>query len=178
MMNVIRKTVRSSQWIPELYNFKSWAYDIINAANSYTPTDGTAVVVRLKIDKAATITKAHMIASDSGTSLTNAYAAIYQDNVLLGQSQNNNIALQSVGGKTFTFSTPLLIKKGYIDVVFWVNGSAMPNFARASQLSGIVDFLTGTDRRYATANTSLTTTAPSTLGTKTGLASAVWAAVA
>lgn len=174
---ISNKADKDNTWSPTDYNFVAWTFDIINAANSAALESGEMFVTRLKIQSSQDINRAHFIVSQSGSGLANAYAAIYQDGNLLGQSANAATAFQSTGGKTLTFSSPISVNAGYIDVGLWITGTSMPSIGRAGQLSGTADFLTGDDSRYATANTGLTTTAPSTLGTKTVSALSVWGAV-
>lgn len=171
-----------SVYRPSDYGFKAWAYDLALAPNSFTPTLGVAFVTRLRVDKVMVITNILLISTSSASGLTGAYSAIYQvnsggNNALLAQTADVKASFSAAGGKTLPLSAPVTVKKGYVDVVTWFVGGTPPNIARASQLSGVGDFLTGINRRFAAADTGLTTTAPSTLGTKTALGSTPWAAI-
>lgn len=176
MTTVSRANDPRSVWSPEDYDFKAWGFDVTNAANSATMVDGTMFVVRLRIHEKMSISNVHFVVSGSGSTLANAFAALYQDGALLRQSANQNTAFESIGGKTIPL-TATDVEAGFLDVGFWATGTGMPNLGRAGQLSGIADFLTGQDERFATADAGLTDTAPATLGAKTGSSLAVWCAV-
>lgn len=176
-MDINKFRPRNSTYLPEDYVFKAWAYDIALAANSYTPVSGNSFTIRLRVDKSFTITNVLAICSGAGSGLTGAYAAIYQNGTLIGQSADQKALFTSAGGKTVPLTAPIIVQKGYIDVMLWFVGTTPPNIGRAGQLSGIGEFLTGTNRRFAATDTGLTTTAPSTLGTKTALGSTPWVAI-
>jgi len=177
-MDINKFRPKNSTYLPIDYGFKAWAFDPSSAPNSYTPTSGASFAIRLKIDKPELITGVKIICSGTPTLLTGAYFALYQDNTKLIQSSDRTSDFSTIGGKTLPFTAPVSVQKGYIDVLVWFTATTTcPNVARGSALSGLGDFLTGTDKRYALTDTGLTTTAPSTLGTKTSLGAAVWLAV-
>lgn len=165
-----------SVWQPEDYGFKAWAYDPSSAANSTTPTLGTLYVVRLKLRKEITISNVILICSGAGSALTGSYVALYQNGAKLVQSADQGSAFQSAGAKTVPV-TPVVVPAGDLDIAVWFTGTTAPDLARAGNLSGVSQLLTGSNARYATADTGITTTAPATLGAKTTATGTVWTAV-
>jgi hypothetical protein len=62
-------------------------------------------------------------------------------------------------------------------VALWYNGTTGPAFIRGSSYAYVNGTLSGPALRSATANTGITTTAPATLGTKTGSIQNFWVAL-
>jgi hypothetical protein len=168
----------NSTYLPKDYGFKSYSSDVGLPASSYTPTIGRIIVTRLKIDKSTSLSNIHlMITGVSGMDITGAYGCIFQNNILLGQT-DNKVGSVVIGGVTFVLIVPVVVNKGYIDVGVWFSGGATPpNIARGGGLISNSAFLTGTDIRFSLADTGLTTMAPAILGTKSALNAAVWMAV-
>jgi Protein of unknown function (DUF2793) len=77
----------------------------------------------------------------------------------------------------YVSSTPINVSIGTVDAVFWANGTTLPSIARGSGASGLNGGLTGTNLRFSTADTGLTTVAPATLGARTTLNAAYWVAL-
>lgn len=162
------------QETPADHNLKTWSYDPVLAVNNSTFTAGTAYVVKVKIPAATTITTMNYTVGTAGNTVANAYMALYQGGTLLAQSADISSTLTSTGNKTATIASTA-VAAGYIQIVFWVgSATTVPALARGASSAGMNIGLTGTNLRYSTANTGLTTTAPATLGAQTTLNLAFW----
>lgn len=167
-----------NQWSPNLYGYISMAFDPAVAVNTSLPTSGVLNLVRLPIAKASTITRVYLNVSVAASGATASYAALYTSaGALLAQSNDQSANLGTTGVKTYTF-TPTDVAAGYIYVAFWtVATTTMPSLSRAGSAGFVNNKLTTSTYRYATADTGLTATAPSTLGAKTSGAVSYWLAV-
>lgn len=166
-----------SSWIPSDYGFFSWSADPTTTSGNNTMVAGTAYVTRIKVPSAVSIASLWFHVGTAGVSLANTYAALYQSNILIVQSSDISTTLQSAGSKQITI-TPSPVIAGFIDVIVWCgSGITMPQLRGVATSSVINANLTGTAIRYASANTGLTTAAPSTLAAKTTSSFGYWAAV-
>ena len=157
----------------------AWNFDPSIAINYSTlGVKAQAYGVRLTIPKAMTISNLIIcLAGTQGAGLVNCYAALYQNGALLGQTSDQSTPWQTTGNKVMAI-TPVAVQAGYIDIIFWCNNwTTSPSWARSTTLPVINVGLSDSDLRYFKADTGLSTTAPSTLGTKTALNTAFWAGV-
>lgn len=167
-------------WTPTNYSFISWAYDIAYILNQTAPTTGIGQLIKLRIPVATTITNILIGINTAGVGLANCYVALFQNDILLGQSANQSANWQSTGMKKIPLSSPQVVNAGTVDVMFWVGSATItPSFGRAGGIATIAGGLTGSNLRWATHSTGLTTTAPSTItsGGRTSGTIAYWAAV-
>lgn len=168
----------ASSWAPSNYGYKGWVCDPIIASGAGSPTNGTSYVAKIWLPRSGqTITHAYMRVSVAGTSVTQTYCALYLSwgGSLLAQSDNRSSAMGSSNTVTFTF-TPQTINQNYVYVMFWTAGGTPAQFNRGAQTGAINDNL-GSDPRYATADTGLTTTAPATMGAKSASSLCWWVAL-
>lgn len=167
-----------NQWSPNIEGYIAWVYDPVAAVNSTVPTGGASQVVRLEISKATTINNIYLWCSVAGSGTTNCYAALYNSSgTFLVQSTDQSSTMGTSGMKTFPV-TAQAVSAGFIYVLFWATATTtVPAFARAAG-TGIGNFNLGSNYRYSTADTGLTTTAPSPMGTRTSGSISWWAAVA
>ena len=171
-----------SDWRPIDYGFVSWSFDLANIASQLAPAAGQAQVIKLKVPQGGSITNIILGVGTAGATLTAGrnFAAIYQDNALLGVTSDQSSEWNSIGLKVMPIDGgPITVNAGTVDILFWATGTTRPGFVRGTSTSNVIlaGGLTGTDLRFATANTGLTTTAPATIGTKTVITIAYWAAI-
>lgn len=172
----------SATFGPEDHGYLAWAYDPAAGANTGTiiGTGGQLQLVRLKTAGTQSITSATVEVTVAGGSLTNVGFALYSAaGARLTSSINANgataAAFQSVGTKTVTFSSQSI--SGAFYVGFWFTGTTLPTLYRSTNLARVGNFnLSAPNLRYATADGSLTTTAPANFGTQTALTTAFWVA--
>ncbi len=169
-------------FIPADAGFKAWTYDPTLAASSTVLVGGQLNVSRIPIRTTETISAVTVHCFTSGATLTNAGFALYSlAGALLASSVNENgstvTAFQTTGMKTVTFAVPQVIT-GHFYVGFWFTGTTIPALARGSSSTVISNagFTTPT-LRHATANSNLTTAAPTTLAAQ-GNGTPYWTAVA
>ena len=170
-----------NQWRPAEYGLISWAYDpsLASAANLLA-AGGTVYGVRLKVDQESTITNTHVIVTAAGVTLTagQCFAAVYQNNALLGTTASQDVAWTTTGFKTMALASPVVVARGDVTVAFFANGTTLPTLARTTGSSFLHNLGLATPNfRYHSADTGRTTTMPATLGAQSGLNVAYWAAV-
>lgn len=173
--------VDTTKWSASDYSLVSWSGDPALFTNSTAPTAGVAQVVKLKINKATTITNIALGITNTPSGLSNCYVALYDSskNLITGsQSADQSTNWSTSGSKTVALGTPVSVSAGYIYAVFWVGAATtVPTFLRAAGLSTANFGLSTANSRFATGNTGLTTTAPSSLSTFAASSTAYWAAV-
>lgn len=162
----------------------AWAYDPTgNTASTVAlGTAGTLYVIKLHVGAPTSITNIVMDVNAAGASLTTGqcFAALYNASTgaLVGTTADQSTAWTTTGIKTMALSGgPFSVSEGYYYVAVWFNGTTGPAFSRTQGTSIINVGLAATASRWGTANTSITTTAPSTLGTIAAASNSYWAAV-
>jgi len=164
-------------WTPANYNYVSWNYDPSSISNQTVITAGTLQVVKLRIPRATTISNLIINLGTVGATLTNSFVALYQNGNLLAQSTDQSSNWTSTGNKVCAI-TPQDVVAGTIDIAIWVGtAGTAPGIARGGSQAGANGALTGTNLRWSTADTGITTTAPATLGSRTTSNNTFWAAV-
>jgi hypothetical protein len=169
---------------PYDHNLIAWSFDPVAADRATGPlslTSGTARVTLLYVPQAGTITNIHTYIQTAGTSLTagQSFAALYEpDGDLLRTTADQSTAWASTGEKVMALSTPyVLASPGFLKVVMWsVFSGTAPGLVRCigAPATGVLNFGTAAPLlRASNANTGLTTTAPSTLGTETASSAVV-----
>jgi hypothetical protein len=145
----------------------AWSMDPASAASSQVATIGTLQLVRLYVPVPCTVTGIILSAVTAGSGLTNCFTALFDaSRNLLGQSANLATLWGSTSGdKKGDLASPVSIATpGYVLAGFWQGGGTSPAWARGTALTGTLNNwnLTGSNLRFATSNTGLSTTAPST----------------
>jgi hypothetical protein len=170
---------RNGNMTPADHNLICWSYDPVVASSSASPynfNSGTARVTLLHVPYATTITNIHTYIQTAGTSITSgqSFAVLYDSagTTQLGITADQSTAWASTGEKVMALTTPyVMVAPGYVKVLMWsVFGGAAPALARhpATAATGIVNFgMSSPVLRASTADTGLTTTAPSSIGTQT-----------
>lgn len=158
----------------------AWAYDPLMLNGGATlSTNGLAYGTVLSIPKAMNITSIvffNETAETAGTSNQN-FLALYQNDTLIAQTVDMTSAVSTTGIKTVNLTSPQTIQPGTVTVICWGNVGSGSLFAPSgySVLGSrlLYNYGSGTPR-FFTANTGLTTTAPTTLGTKTAVNRPYW----
>ncbi len=182
MSSVTRATYAPDTWLASDAGYVAWAYDHALAVNSFTLTpSGTIYTIKLRLPRSGTITNIHQVVLTVGNTLTSGqcFGALYQNGSLLAQTADQSVAWVSTGHKTMALSAPVQAVAGIVVVAFWYNGTTGPTFPRAvSSSNGITNVgMSAANSRFGTADTSITTTGPSTLGTLSAGSNALWAAL-
>jgi len=164
-----------------------WDYDLV--AWNWEPTNGSPTLTtrlntagRLNVHTIAvpipiTVTNVHVHITATPTALTSGQCgvALYSGTTLLGSLVTGvDTAWASLGFKTHAMSGgPFKIAAGtLLQVALWYNGTTSPGLFRSTSAQTDTSLaLSAANFRDALADTGRTTSAPSTLGTKTGSAS-------
>jgi hypothetical protein len=148
-----------------------------------SPGNGTVRVMRLYNPKSQLITNIHMILSTAGATLTSGQnlAAVYTGaKALVSATGDQTTAWQGTTGiLTMALTTPTVVAKGYFYVAVVRNGTTGPTFlASTSTQVGVANgVLSAANSNHASADTGITTTMPSTLGTFAATQPSYWAGV-
>lgn len=152
-------------------------------AGTIMPTAGLLTLARVRV-YGTLVTNIHMHCSTSAAGLTTnqCLAGLYNAaGTLLSATADQSVAWATGGAKVIALTTPQVTTFGaFYFVGFFANtGTALPTFSRCLNSSGaIVDIgQTGTALSHATADGSLTTTMPPSLGAMTASATAYWVGV-
>jgi hypothetical protein len=156
----------------------AWTWDLaLNSSVAQTGTSGLLFVSRIVAPRDGTITKLACVTTNAGRGITAAYGALYDaSGTLIVQSTNSSASIPTPGFQTFTLSSSQDLTGGTIyQIGIWITGSGVPSFACCPVDNGENNANTsGPTLRFSTANTGLTTTAPSTIGTKSAQGRAPW----
>lgn len=157
-----------------------WSFDPARIQGGTALTaSGTAHVVRVRAE-ASVLTGIEVEIVTAGTNLSDCYVAVCNDaGALIGGAAitaDQSTAWQSTGRKRMDLSVAQGVTPGaYYRPVIWGTTTAgvLPEFGRAA--AGLdPDTLNPSTVRYATADTGLTTTPPSNLGTQTAIGTATY----
>lgn len=159
--------------------FKAWNYDpqfLVSSTN--TLTLGTMYVMKLYAGQALTLTKGWVRNASNAVTPTHFYGALYSSaGALLAQSSDSVSQLGSGGPKFFTFSSTA-VSAGVFYFGFWLTAAGSMDMAALNDLNGYGNTnLAAGSYRFSTADTGLSTTAPSTIGTMTSAVKPIWCAV-
>lgn len=170
---------------PGDFGFIEWSTppDYISGGSILT-TAGTMYVVRIPVRQTRLVSAINLNVTAVGVGLTSAqcFALLYQGvpgGALLGASASQHTAWQSTGVVASALTTPVQIPAGYVYAGFYANAATtLPTFARSGTVAAINGGLVATSPKYGSANTTLTTTPPGTLGVMTNTAAiAYWVAL-
>ncbi len=164
------------------HSLVGWTYDpALVQSGTVLATGGLAYVARVQV-LTGVVTNIHFHFTAGGSSLTSGqcFAALYNDaGALLGAgavTADQAANWGSGGFKTCALSVAQGVTQyAWYRVLWWFNGTTGPTLSRAcNSSSAIVNAGLSSSFRYATADSSLTTTAPGNIGTMTGGATAWW----
>jgi hypothetical protein len=142
-------------------------------------TSGVLSTMLLRTDVPITVTNLHAHVNTAGATLTSGqnFGAIYSSaRALLGQTVDQSVAWASVGFKTMALASTVNVPVGYFYVSLWSNATTRPAFSRGANSSAF-NGPGGTNLRFRTSDSAITTTAPSSLGTPAAMLFAYWAGV-
>lgn len=162
---------------PADHGLLAWTYDpAMISTGKLLSMAGLIFTSRIFIPQAMTISNVLLYLTGAGAVLTNSYVALYQNNVLLVQSADQSTSWQSSGVKTISI-TPQAVSAGSVEVAMWCGTwTTAPTLGRVADQSGAIANigLSAANSRFATADTSKTTTAPTNLGTHTQIGTTWW----
>jgi hypothetical protein len=105
-------------------------------------------------------------------------AALYSGSgALLAKTNDQTTSWQSTGLQTMPLSAAQALTARSYYIAFWANGTTLPAFRAGIGSASVNAGLTGNAARFASANTGITTTAPSSLGTISADGHSWWAAL-
>lgn len=159
--------------------FLAWNYDIALGTGSFAlPGTGLTYVMKVQVPVACTVTNIVVYLSVIGVTLTagQSFVALYDGskNKLSTSADQAATFAGTTGFKSIPLSVAQAISPGSYFVVVWANGSTMPSFRAAFSSASANTNLSAANSRWATADSSITTSGPATLGTLTASASSVW----
>lgn len=178
-------------YAPSNHGLLGWAFDPSSGAFGATAltTQGLVRVARIRV-LGSTLTNIHFHLTVGGSALTSGqcFAAVYNDAGALLGAGAVTASLHSTGSngwgdggfKTHPLTVAQAVTPGaFYRVAWWYNGTTGPTLTRGSANgSAIINAnLSASAARYATANTSITTTAPANLTGLAGDTTAWWVAV-
>jgi hypothetical protein len=165
--------VPSFGYQPEDYGYLAWNWPPEYQNNTLTTTLNTAGrlnVFGVVIPRPITCTNIVIYVTTAGATLTanQCAGALYTGaGALIAQTGNQATAWTTTGIKTMALTGgPFALAAGRYDVALWYNGTTAPGLFRANGTAEINVNLTLDRQRLA--NTTITTTAPATLGNPAG----------
>jgi hypothetical protein len=161
-----------------------WTFDpAMVQAGTVQPTAGLAQVARIQA-LGPTVTNILFHFTAGGSGLTGAYAALFNDaGALLGAGAvtNNQASAESNWGTGGFKTCPLSVAQGvtpyaWYRAFWWFTGTTGATISRAVNSSSVVlnAGLSAPGFRFSTADSGLTTTPPSNIGSQTGGPTAWW----
>lgn len=170
--------------IPADRGFLGWSMPVVNAvAGGVLSAAGTLNLVRVRRVPAGNITSISAFVTVAGVTLTSGQcfaAAFTAGGTLIGVSADQSTAWTSVGFKTMALAGgPFAFAGGDVYVGLWYNGTTSPQFSRSTAASVLVTnlALSAPNLQAASADTGLTTAAPSSFGTQTATNGYFWTGV-
>jgi hypothetical protein len=172
-------------WNPSDQGLVTWTMDVMTAtANSILPAQGTLYVVRVHVPAAASVRNILAGITNAGAGLKSGqcFAGVWNaaSGARVGVTADQSAGWATTGVKTMALSGgPVNLTAGDYYIGLYANGTTLPNFARGNNQIGGAFANAGmtANFRVATANTGLTSTPPTTLGTLTAANTAWWLAL-
>lgn len=175
-------------WQPGDQGLLAWNYDIGGAASGGSTaltTAGTVYVMAVPVRSQISVTNILAVLTVNGATLTagQCFAALYAGagGTLIGQTADQASAWGAGAVKVVTMALsggPFLVQPGIVYVAMWFNGTTGPTFFKTGSSSATANVsLAAAASRFGTANTSVTTTAPGTLGAVSAASNGYWVAL-
>lgn len=169
-----------TDWSPPDQGLVGWSYDpSACTAASIMPTAGTLNVVKIKLAGPTLVTAIQMLLQTAGGTLTagQCFAMVF-DSAGTRVGVTADMAATWAGSpayKDMPLTAPVQINGPYCSVGLYGNGTTLPTWrlSVASATPGNTN-LTPATARYGYADTGLTTTPPTTLGTITTIGLPWW----
>lgn len=163
---------------PGLSGMVGWGFDPSLCSQGIVLAAGTLTGSRLWIPSACSITNLLINVNLAPTALTAGqnFAALYTTaGVLLGVTADQSTAWATTGPKTMALAGgAVAVSAGFYDIAFWSNGTTPPRLWSAANTSVTNSGTSATVSRYWTADTGLTTTAPTPRTTKAANTTSYW----
>ena len=150
---------------------------------SVVATAGRVEITKIGLPVGASVTNIILAVTVAGNTLTagQCFASLYTGaGVLIGTSADQAASWVSTGLKTIALASgPFACVAGNYYIAYWFNGTTGPTLARASGNGSVFHNagFSSPNFLWATADTSITTTPPATLGAQTGSIVPTWAAL-
>jgi parallel beta-helix repeat protein len=171
-------------WNPSDQGLVTWTMDVMTAtANSILPAQGTLYLVRVHVPVAATVRNILAAITNAGSGLRpgQCFAGVWNASggARVGVTADQSTSWSTTGVKTMAMTGAVNLTAGDYYIGLYANGTTLPNFARGNNQIGGAFANAGmtANFRVATANTGLTTSPPTTLGTLTSANTAWWLAL-
>jgi len=170
-------------WTPwDNASLLTWSYDPVGMVNNYNPTAKLVFGSTLILPVTCSVTNVIVNITSAGANLQNCFVALYDSSKnLIAKSADQSTPFQTTGVKTIALASgPYTVTAGKIYAVAWEDvstGSTFGQFGRGAGNNGPNANLASSASRFFTADTGIGTTAPSSLGTFTSLASSPWFAL-
>ncbi len=136
----------------------AWNFDPALVQNSQIPTAGILWIMKLRLDRARSLTGLPSHCTVAGAGLSNSFAALLDasgNRVALSADQSTN--WQSTGYKPNAFASAYAAAAGYYYGVFLVGaGTTLPSWPRGGNNSGVNMGITPPGLRSGTSGTGLT----------------------
>lgn len=177
-----------SWYSPEDFGYVGFTFppDITNSAGAAI-TSGTLYMYRMHVAQTFTAAGIDVYVSAAGSTLTagQSFACLFSPaKVLLGQTADLSGVWNSTGQKGTSMGLTAAsagsltaLPPGDYFVGLWSVGTTPPAFRSGSLIAISNGRLSQANSKYATADTGLTTTAPSPAGALTGISAAAWVAI-
>lgn len=165
------------------HGLAGWTFDPIQVqAGTLLPTAGLSHVVRFRaVGSLVTNILFHFTVAGSSLTAGQCFASLHTDaGVQLGITADQATNWQTGGLRTCALTVPQAVTPGeWYKIRWWYNGTTAPTLSRGvNSSSAIVNAgLSAPNFRFGTADSGLTTTGPTTIGTITGAATAWWVGV-
>lgn len=168
-------------WTALDHGFKTWTLDMAYATTGSTFTAGTMQFARVHLPTATTVTNVvtYMTANGSGLTSGQCFAVLYADDGtyldITADQSSNWTSIGGTGLKVMALSGGAQSRAaGDYYIAWWFAGSGSPTFLRAASQSAANGGLAAPNLRFGTANTGLTTTAPSPMGSQSTSNTVSW----
>lgn len=178
---------RTGLWVPKDNGLIAASLDPAVISGSGTqPAAGVLQVARLWVPGGKPISNILLNLTAAGSGLTSGQckAALFlADGTWVRSTGDLSTDWATIAGSTNAKTHALTssytpAEDGYVFIGWWGNGTTMPTFLRGVQATGAANIgISAAPYRFATADTGLTTTAPSTLGAQTAINTAYVVAV-
>lgn len=165
---------RASLFDPVRSGFKAWNVPwSCSSEGQILPTAALVHAVKVFLPGPMTVTNLHNFVVTAGATLTSGqcWAGLYSAaGAQLGLSATQHTAWESTGLKTMALVTPVAVSGEFVWVTFVASGTTLPTFATCTEIAVGNAGLTAGAAHWVTADGTITTTMPTTLGTMTASA--------
>jgi hypothetical protein len=162
---------RASLLDPVRSGFKAWNVPwCCSTEGQILATAALTYCAKVFLPGPMTVTNLHNYVVTAGATLTSGscWGGLYSAaGAQLGLTATQHTAWASTGLTTMALTTPVAVSGEFVWVVVVATGTTLPTFATCTEIAVGNAGLTADDAHWATADGSITTTMPTTLGTMT-----------